>query len=74
MTISPDFLDSSEPQKHCYTLEQLLALCDANTKLSQEDQAWLDAATIGNELLWCSCLRGGCATAYPPYLISQENA
>ncbi len=51
MTISPDFLDSSEPQKHCYTLEQLLALCDVNTKLSQEDQAWLDAPTIGNELL-----------------------
>jgi ribosome assembly protein YihI (activator of Der GTPase) len=50
-TIPPDFLDSTEPQKHLYTLEQLLALCEAKTKLSQENQAWLDAPTIGNELL-----------------------
>jgi antitoxin ChpS len=40
-----------EPQKRRYTLEQLLALCDANTELNQEDQAWLDAPAIGNELL-----------------------
>jgi antitoxin ChpS len=51
MTIPADFFDSVEPQKHLYTLEQLLALCDANTKLSQEDHVWLNAPAVGNELL-----------------------
>lgn len=34
-----------------YTLEELLAACDASAPLSDEDKAWLDAPATGNELL-----------------------
>lgn len=33
-----------------YSLEQLLAQCDASAPLSVEDQAWLDLPAVGNEL------------------------
>ena len=34
-----------------YSLDQLLAQCDKNAPLSEEDRVWLDAKPIGNELL-----------------------
>jgi antitoxin ChpS len=34
-----------------YTLEELLAQCDASAEISAEDQQWLDAGPVGNELL-----------------------
>ena len=34
-----------------YTLEELLAQCDAPADMSPEDRAWLDDGSSGNELL-----------------------
>ena len=34
-----------------YTLEELLAKCDGQAAVSQEDQEWLEAPAVGNELL-----------------------
>jgi len=34
-----------------YTLEELLAQCDASTEISAEDREWLDAPPVGDELL-----------------------
>ncbi len=34
-----------------YTLDELLAQCDANAELSTEDREWLDAPAVGGELL-----------------------
>jgi antitoxin ChpS len=41
-----------EPQSHPrYTLDELLARCDASEVLSYEDQAWINEAPLGHELL-----------------------
>ncbi len=34
-----------------YTLDELLAQCDAKAELSAEDREWLDAPVVGSELL-----------------------
>ena len=34
-----------------YSLDELLAQCDASADLSAEDRAWLDNKPVGNELL-----------------------
>ena len=34
-----------------YTLDELLAQCDASAEISAEDREWLDARPIGGELL-----------------------
>lgn len=34
-----------------YTLDELLAQCDASAEISAEDREWLNAAPVGNELL-----------------------
>jgi antitoxin ChpS len=34
-----------------YSLEELLAQCDASTEISAEDREWLDARPVGDELL-----------------------
>jgi len=34
-----------------YTLDELLAQCDAAAEISSEDQQWLDNPPLGNELL-----------------------
>ncbi len=40
-----------EPQrKPSYSLEELLAQCDSTAELSEEDRAWLDAKSVGDEL------------------------
>jgi antitoxin ChpS len=33
-----------------YTLEELLAQCDASAELTTEDREWLDAGSVGSEL------------------------
>ena len=41
-----------EPQlRPRYTLNELLAECDASAPISDEDHAWLDSGPVGNELL-----------------------
>ncbi len=37
--------------KPCYTLDALLAQCDASAEVSEEDRAWLDDEPVGSELL-----------------------
>ena len=39
-----------KPRKR-YSLDELLAQCDANAEPNQEDRAWLDAKPMGGELL-----------------------
>ena len=34
-----------------FSLEELLAQCDASAGISEEDRAWLDSEPVGNELL-----------------------
>jgi antitoxin ChpS len=34
-----------------YSLDELLAQCDASAEVSAEDQAWLDSKPVGRELL-----------------------
>ena len=34
-----------------YSLDELLAQCDASAELSAEDRTWLDNKPVGNELL-----------------------
>lgn len=34
-----------------YTLDELLAQCDASAEISAEDREWLDARPVGSELL-----------------------
>ena len=38
------------PRPH-YSLEELLAQCDASAAISQEDISWLNEQPVGNELL-----------------------
>ena len=41
-----------EPQlRPRYTLDELLAQCDASVPMSAEDHAWLDSNPVGSELL-----------------------
>lgn len=41
-----------EPQyRPRYTLEELLAQCDADALITAEDREWLDAPTVGDELI-----------------------
>jgi antitoxin ChpS len=54
-TVSLDVDDGRlviEPQSRPrYSLDDLLAQCDASAELTAEDRAWLDAKPVGNELL-----------------------
>jgi antitoxin ChpS len=34
-----------------YTLDELLARCDTNKPLSEEDRDWIDSPSVGKELL-----------------------
>ena len=40
-----------EPAKPRYTLEELLAECDATVDMSAAESQWLDSAHVGRELL-----------------------
>ena len=41
---------SPNPRRR-YTIDELLAQCDASAEISTEDREWLDATPVGNELL-----------------------
>jgi len=34
-----------------YSLDELLAQCDAKAEIAEEDRAWLESKPVGNELL-----------------------
>ena len=40
-----------EPRRPRYSLDELLAQCDASVEWNPEERAWLDAAPVGLELL-----------------------
>lgn len=40
-----------EPQRPCYTLDELLAQCDASLDPDDEERAWVDSDPVGLELL-----------------------
>jgi len=41
-----------EPQKRPrYSLDELLAQCDSNAEISEEDRQWIDAPAVGKESL-----------------------
>ena len=39
------------PRKPRYTLQELLAQCDPDAPLSDEDRAWINTSPVGRELL-----------------------
>ena len=39
----------AEATRHRYTLSELMSQCDPDAPLSVEDQAWLDAPSLGRE-------------------------
>lgn len=39
------------PARRRYTLDELLAQCDPQAPVSEEDRAWLDAPKVGGELI-----------------------
>jgi len=41
----------ARPRKGRYKLADLLAQCDPNAPISDEDRAWLDAPAVGREAL-----------------------
>jgi antitoxin ChpS len=51
LALEGDQLVIQPQQKPRYTLDQLLAQCDAGAPLPDEDRAWLDAPPVGRELL-----------------------
>jgi antitoxin ChpS len=40
-----------EPHRSKYTLDELLAQCDASAELTSEDQDWLAERPVGTELI-----------------------
>ena len=51
LAVDGERLIVESPRKPHYTLDELLAQCDSNVSLSQEDRDWLDSAAMGRELL-----------------------
>ena len=51
LTVDDNCLIVNPNPRPRYTLDELLAQCDANAELSVEDRQWLDAPAVGNELL-----------------------
>ncbi len=40
-----------EPQRHRYTLDELLAQCDPTAPFSEEDREWVNSPPVGRELI-----------------------
>lgn len=51
LAVDGERLIVESPRKPRYTLAELLAECDANVPLAQEDHEWLDSGPVGRELL-----------------------
>jgi len=45
---SRDFKPSARPR---YTLDELLVNCDSSADLTEQEREWLDAPTVGNEVI-----------------------
>lgn len=51
VAVEGDRLIVAPQQRARYTLDELLAQCDATAPRMTEEREWLDAAPVGNELL-----------------------
>jgi len=51
LTVDHGCLVVSPNPRRRYTIDELLAQCDASAEISTEDREWLDATPVGNELL-----------------------
>ena len=51
LTVDGDRLIVEARTRPRYTLDELLARCDGAADMAPEDREWLDAGTVGNELL-----------------------
>jgi antitoxin ChpS len=51
LAVEGERLIVESPPKPRYTLTELLAQCDPNAPLSEEDREWLDSGPVGRELL-----------------------
>lgn len=51
LTLEDGHLVVLPQQKPRYSLEELLAQCDPALPRSEEEEAWLQAGSVGNELL-----------------------
>ena len=51
MTVDHGRLVVMPTQRPSYSLEELLAQCDASSEMSVEDREWLESKPGGNELL-----------------------
>ena len=49
--VDGDRLVIEPKRRRRYTLDELLAQCDASAELTDEDRAWLDDKPVGGELL-----------------------
>jgi antitoxin ChpS len=47
---STDLIKIGDPGKPRYTLDELLAQCQPDAVMSQEDRDWLDVSPSGREL------------------------
>ncbi|MGQ5490851.1 AbrB/MazE/SpoVT family DNA-binding domain-containing protein [Thauera sp. ZXT1-4] len=50
MAVKNDRLTIEPTAQPLYTLDELLAQCNASAEISTEDREWLDAHPIGGEL------------------------
>ncbi len=46
---APESTSQPGSRRFRYSLAELMAQCDANAPLSEEDRAWIDAPAIGRE-------------------------
>jgi len=51
LAVDGDRLVVEPAPRHRYTLDELLAQCEAEAGVSDEDREWLDAPVVGRELL-----------------------
>ena len=51
LAVDHGYLVVSPNPRPRYTLDELLAQCDASAEVSAEDREWLDARPVGGELL-----------------------
>jgi antitoxin ChpS len=51
LAVDGERLIVESPRKPSYTLDELLAQCDPNVPIPQEDREWLSSGPAGRELL-----------------------
>jgi len=50
LVVEGDRLVVESKAKPCYCLDELLAQCDPDAPLTEEDRAWIDLPSVGREI------------------------